>query len=306
MKYFLIPLLLLLVFGSSSAQHLRLSLNLIKGNTYYMTGTSNSAVVQTVNGQENEINLGLSYKIAFKVTDVMDSVYNMEVRYQYLDMKIKAADKTIEMDSKKNDRQDVPSTIIAAMMNKPFIILITKRGKIRSMNNVEKMITGVFDNFPQLDITKKEQIKNQLLQTIGGNNFKGNLEMETAIFPENAVAKNDKWTVHTKLESTGKINVHTVYQLIDTKGGICQIHGQGAMATDKNSKPSQINGLPVKYSISGTSVSDIKGDKTTGWVKEFRLKQVMKGNVQILDNPKVPGGVSFPMTVNTEIVTTDK
>jgi hypoxanthine phosphoribosyltransferase len=306
MKYFLNLLLLLVLLVPCEAQHLKLSLNLKKGSTYYMTGNSNSEILQTINGQENKVNVGLVYRIAFKVTDVIDSGYSMEVRYQMLKMKIKAANNTVEMDSKKNDKTDIPSTVIAAMMNKPFMIVISKSGKIRSIKNVEKMISSAFDDFPQVDAAKKEQIKNQLLQSFGGNAFKGNLEMETAVFPEVQVAKNDKWSVDTKLQSTFKMNVHTVYQLTGIGADGYHIHGNGTLVTDKNSKPGQINGLPMKYNITGTSTTDVKTDKITGWVSEVKLKQVMKGNIEILDNPKVLGGMNIPMVYNADVITTDK
>ncbi len=109
-----------------------------------------------------------------------------------MDMKIKMATQTVEMDSRKHDSQDVPSSIVAAMMNKPFTVIITKSGKIRSVNNVEKIILGVLDNFPLADAVKKEQVKNQFLQSFGSNAFKGNLEMETAIFPETLIRKQFK------------------------------------------------------------------------------------------------------------------
>ena len=48
------------------------------------------------------------------------------------------ADTVIDMDSKKNSILDVPSSVIAAMMNKPFNILLTKRGKVKSVENARK------------------------------------------------------------------------------------------------------------------------------------------------------------------------
>lgn len=271
-----------------------------------MSGTSNTAILQTINGQENKITTTLSYTIAFKVLALTDSVYKMEVRYQTLDMVVKVGGKAIEMDSKKNDKTDIPSSIIAAMMNKPFTILLTKSGRVRAIDNVEKMIIGVFDSFPQIDPVKKEQIESQFLQSFGGNAFKGNLEMQTAIYPATAVAKNDKWAVNTKLESTVKANIHTAYQLTDIKSGYYQIHGEGTMISEKSLKPTQINGMPVQYDLSGKSTVDIKADKTTGWISEAKLKQVMKGNIEILDNPKVPGGTKIPMVINTDVTTIHK
>lgn len=306
MKYLITFILSFSGLLPCNAQHLKLCLNLTRGNTYYISGTSNTAIVQTINGQENKITSELTYKIAFKVLAITDSVYKMEVRYQTLDMLINVGGKVIEMDSKKNDKTDIPSGITAAMMNKPFTILLTKSGRVKAIDNVEKMIFGVFYSFPQIDPVKKEQIKDQFLQSFGGNAFKGNLEMETAIFPETTVVKNKKWIVNTKLESMVKANIRTVYSLSGIKNGYYQIHGEGKMVTEKGSKPIQINGMPVLYDLSGISTVDIKTDKTTGWVIESKLKQKMKGNIEILDNSKVPGGAKVPMTINTDVTTIDK
>ncbi len=144
------------------------------------------------------------------------------------------------------------------------------------------------------------------MQSFGPNAFKGSIETSTAIYPATPVAKNDKWTVNTKLESPAKATVHMVYQLTDVLTDNYQIHGEGTMITDKDAKPMQINGLLISYNLNGTTVSDIKADKTTGWVTEVKLKQTMKGEMKIPDGPSVPGGMTIPMTFNTDILTTDK
>ena len=211
-----------------------------------------------------------------------------------------------EMDSKKTDVKDIPSNIVAAMMNKPFNISITKSGKIISAENVERMITGVFNSFTQVDSVKREQIKNQFLQSFGAKAFKGNLEIATAIFPDEYVRKNRKWVHNSKLESTIIANLQTSYKILDITDDSYLIHGDGIILTDNNADATSINGLPVKYHLTGTMVSDIKADKITGWITELKVKQMMKGDFEIQDNPKVPGGETIPITISNEQVTTDK
>jgi len=305
MKYILNLLLLVVVLTPSQAQKFKPALHLTKGDTYYLVSTGTSAIAQSFNGQENKVNITLSFRMAFKVTDVMDSVYKMEVRYQSLEMKIQMADTTIDMDSKKNSILDVPSSVIGAMMNKPFNIILSKSGKVRSVENIEKMINNVFDGFPQIDTAKKGQIKKQFMQSFGANTFKGILETGTAIFPETAVAKNDNWNVNTSVEAPAKANLQTTYQLIDVTGDFYQIHGDGTLVSDKDAKSAEINGLPVKYNLNGTILTDIKINKRTGWISEVNVKQLISGNVEISDSPKVPGGMTIPMTFNTVVTTTD-
>ncbi len=306
MKHFLNLLVLFAAVNYCQAQKVRPALNLTRGNTYYMISSATSAMVQSLNGQENKINLTIAASMAFKVLDKADTVYKMEVSYQWLNMKIQMADNTIDIDSKKTDPNDIPSSIIAAMVNKPFNISLTKTGKVLAVENIEKMISGIFDGFPQIDTAKKQQIKTQFMQSFGPAAFKGSIETATAIFPNGPVAKNDRWTVNTKLESPAKATVRMSYQLTDILNDLYQIHGEGTMATDKDAKPMQINGLSISYNLTGTTIADIKADKATGWLKEVKLKQAMKGDMQIPDGPTVPGGMTIPMTFATDVLTSDK
>ena len=304
MKYILNLLLLLVVLTPCQAQKYKPALHLTRGETYYLASTGTSAIVQSMSGHENKVNITLSFNMAFKVTDVMDSVYKMEVRYQSLAMTIRMADTTIDMDSKKNSILDVPSSLIAAMMDKPFNILLTRSGKVKSVENIEKMINSVVDGFPQIDTAKKRQIKRQFTESFGANSFKVILETGTAVFPDAAVAKNDKWTVNTSVEAPAKANLQTIYQLVDVTDDFYQVHGDGTLVSDQDAKPAEVNGLPMKYDLSGTVLTDIKVNKRTGWISEANVKQLMSGNVVISDSPKMPGGLTIPMTFNTVVSTT--
>ena len=304
MKYLLTPTLLVACFTTCLAQKVKLVLNLTKGNTYYMISNVNSVIVQTVNGNENAINLDFNFKMAFKVNSVADTVYNMEVSYQTLDMKIKTGGTMIEMDSKKVDAKDVSSNIVSAMMNKPFNITMTKHGKIIAVSNAENMISAVFNSFPQIDTAKKAQLKAQFMQQFGAKAIKGNLEIGTAIYPENKVSVNDKWVVNTKLESTMTALLKTTYELIAVTDTGYHISGNGVMATDANAAASVIAGMAMKYNLTGTLISDITVDKVTGWVTSLKLNEIMKGEIDIQDNPKIPGGLTMPITITSNQVTT--
>lgn len=305
MKHFIYTLLFCAAISYCSAQKFKPALNLANGATYFLNSTVNSAITQTVAGQETKINLGLAFSMAFKVTSTADSVYSMEVSYHSLSMTMDMAGNTVTMDSKKNDPQDLPSTMIAVMMNKPFNIEMTKSGRVKSVTNLDK-IFATFDTFTQVDAARREQVKTMLMQSFGPNAFKGSIEVGTAIFPAAPVAKDGKWVVNTSLESPVKAAVSVNYQLVDVAAGLYIIHGDGTITSDKNAAPTDINGMPIKYNLNGSMVSDIRVDKATGWISEVKLKQIMMGDMQILDNPKVPGGMTVPLSFNTDAVTTSK
>jgi hypothetical protein len=291
---------------SVSAQKVKPLLHLVIGQTYYLESTGTSSTLQNVNGSQKKVNIGLSYKMAFKITAVEDTIYQMEARYQSLDMKIKLPDTSMDINSEKTGKLDTPSAIVAKMMNKPFNISLSNTGRVTSVNNMDNIIAGAFDEFPQMDASKKEQVKNQFLRSFGETAFKGCLETGLAIFPHYPVAKNDKWTVNSHIFSPAPAGVHIVYQLIDVGVDFYRVHGEGTLTSDTTAKTGGANDQPVKYEMEGSTQVDIKIDKKTGWISEVKLKQLMAGNVDLPKRPETPAGLKLPMLFNTEITTTGK
>lgn len=303
MKHVLYSLLLMGVISHCYSQKFKPALNLVKGNTYYLTSNASSTIIQTVSGQQSTVNLSFSFNMAFKVLNLTDSVYNMEVSYNWLIMKMDLAENSIDLDSKKNDPQDLPSTMLAAMMNKPFNLEMTRTGRIKSVTNIEKMINSALQNIPGADSVKKAQFIAQFMQSFGPNAFKGSVEMGTAIFPATPVAKGESWTVNTKLMSPTQTTVSVNYQLADVIANTCFIHGDGTLITDAGATPVSINNITVKYNLKGSVISDIRIDKTTGWINSSKLKQVMMGDMQFADSPSLPGGMTVPISFNTDVTT---
>ena len=302
MKFLISLFLLLITTVACQGQKLKLVLHLTKGNTYNMITTTTSAIKQTINGQVNNIDISISGTTSFKVLNADDSLYYMEVTYKSLNMKMQLPNGPVSFDSQKKDPSDLMSSILGGLIDKPFTATFTKSGKIHSVENVESMISSVLDGFPQLQGAQKDQLKAKFIQSFGGGAIKGSMEMSTAVFPEIAVAKNDKWTIHTMLQSTMKANVTTVYQLTDVTPASYVIHGEGAIVTITD----PVEGMPMKYDMKGTMVSDVKADKVTGWITESKIKQNISGTVSIKDNPDTPGGITFPMSMIGETIITDK
>ena len=306
MKYLFSLLFIASISLSVQAQKIKLALHLVKGNTYNMVTHTTSAIKQTINGQENNIEITITGSTSFKVLNTDDSLYYMEVNYKNLALKMQLPNGPVNYDSQKKDPNDFMSGILAGLVNKPFTATFTKSGRVKSVENVENMISSVLDSFPQVQGPQKEQIKAQFLQSFGAKAIKGSIELATAVFPETPVSKNDKWTINTFLESAMTARISTVYQLTDVSPTSYVIHGEGKLATDAAANFKQVSNMPMKYNMTGTMTADIKADKTTGWISESKSKQVISGTVDIKDNPKVPGGASFPMSVVNESVTTDK
>jgi len=283
-----------------------LGLNLTKGEVYFQKMISNASVIQTVNGQEMKMNMILNGKMSYKVIDIQDSIYQMEVRYESLSMKMSLPSGVMEFNSEKNDEKDIFSSILGVIKNKPFLIKMTKTGKIKEVKNINLLFSNMFEKFPQLTDMQKQQIQNQLIQAYGEQSFKGNLEMCSAIFSDSPVSKGDKWEIKTKLETGMDANMVSTYELKEINNSSYLISGASKIETAKKDPDIQSNGMPLNYNLSGTMSTEIKINRKSGWVIESKISQTIKGTAEIKSNPQMPGGMVIPMTMNNEMTITEK
>jgi hypothetical protein len=305
MKKILLAAAMLIASVAGYAQKVKPALKLVKGNTYYLVTSAHSVIKQTINGQLNNIDMTIDGKMSFKVLNADDSLYYMEVNYTKVGMKMVLATGTVAFDSDNKDTTNIMARIMSGITNKPFTASITKSGRIRSVENAENMISAMIDGIKGVPQAQKDQLKTQLTQSFGSSALKSNLQMSMAVLPETAIAKNDKWTIGTKLEGAMTAQISSVYQLIDVTPQSYVIHGSSTITTDNTAGYKTISNMPMKYNMKGIMASDIMVDKATGWISSSKMKQHIDGTVEIKDSPQVPGGLTFPMTVTSETSTSD-
>lgn len=306
MRKILNLVLALTLILSCQAQAVKPELNLTKGEIYTQKLTSDMTITQTVNGQQVNTTMSISGLTTYKVIDIQNSVYELEVRYESLTMKMNLPNGLMEFNSEKNDVNDIFSTLLGTMKSKPFLIKMTKTGKINEVKNIENLFSGMFDKFPKLTDMQKQQIQSQLMQAYGEKAFKGNLEMCTAIFPDSAVSKGDKWVIKNRLEAGMAANMESTYELTELNDSYYRFSGVSKIATVDKDAYIQSNGMPLRYDISGTMFSEIKINRKNGWVTESKISQTIKGTAHIKDSPQMPGGMTIPMTISNEMTITGK
>lgn len=297
---------LLILCIASRAQYVTLTLNLVKGETYYHAVTANASIIQTVNGVQNTIATTVTGKIAYKVIDTRDSLYDIELRYENLSMKMQMPGGTMDASSEKPAPADPISEILAAVKNQRIIVIMTKTGKLKSISGVDDMFNHIIDNYTGLTPDKKQQIKGMLQQSFGDKAIKGNFEMGTAIFPAVPVKKNALWTIDTQLETATPANVHAVYELRDITETHYFIHCNARIDYPSNNAYVETNGMQLKYKLSGFMSTDMVVNRATGWLKESKISQKISGETQIKESEKIPGGMMIPMTMSSDITITDR
>ena len=305
MKKIINLILAAIIFASCHAQQTELGLNLELGKEYRQLTDSKATIIQDINGQKMDMVMTIVGSMSYLVKNVIEGDYEMEVKYESLSMSMQLPQGTMEFSSEKNDEQDIFSTILAEMKNKPFQIKMTKSGKIKEVRDIELLFESAFGKFSQIPENQMAQIKTQWMKSYGEEAFKGNIEMVTAIYPDKPVNKGDSWVIKTKLESGMSADLTATYSYAENNSDYYLIVGDSKIATIDKDAYVESNGMPMKYDLTGNMSSEIKVDKVSGWIIEAKIKQDIQGDVYIKGNPQMPEGMKIPMVMKNDMTYTD-
>jgi FKBP-type peptidyl-prolyl cis-trans isomerase 2 len=297
--------IVLLCPSFSFAQNIVLKMNLENGKTYNQSTTTVLTITQDVMGQPVEIEMTIIGEMSFLVQGVSDDVYDMELQYERLKMEMKMPQMNMAFDTDTPDEQDMMSRLMTSLKNKPFNIKMNSRGKILEVSNSENLYSGMMEQMDGMDEMQKIQLKTQMEDSFGPETLKGNIEMATAMFPEQPVDIGDSWAVETKLESSMSMILKSDYQLLESTKEFNKVKGEGVMSTDDQQGFVETNGMLMKYNMKGTMSSDITLDAKSGWPVEARISQHLAGENEMKVTRDAPDTMKIPMEMNSTIVMTD-
>lgn len=296
MKKIFLTAFILLFVGPVSAQKNTLGFNFTKNQVFTQTMTADINIDQSFAGQTMKINMKMVSKNTFKVLEVHDTDYLVNVTYENLSLKMNmpGMPATGEVDA-------VMKKMTNAINGKSFSMNMSKKGKIVKIHNMENLFSGLFDSIPEMPEAQKEQMKKQMEDAYGKNNFIANFESYSAIFPSHAVAKGDKWTNKNKMETSFSMLTETEYTLKDVTAKYYLISYNMKMKMDKTDSLKMTNGLPMVFNMDGTGTGELKIDRATGWIISGTLLQKMSGENEVKDCAQVPGGMKIPMVMENKM-----
>lgn len=289
-----------LIFTTVSfAQKQKIELRLVKGQTYNQRLASDMTMIQQVQGQQLNIKIGIKALMSYKVLDQLDTVYLVACKYESLSMKMEMPNHTMSFDSENPRESDLLSKMMAGMKKNTFTMKMSKTGKIVEVKGIEKLFDGLTES-TTLPAAQLAQMKTQLSQSYGEEAFKANMEMSMALYPKIAVSVGDKWITKGKLKSGMTADIETTYTLKDVTSDYYIITGISKISTtgkDVNDN----NGMKMIYHMAGDMTSDIKINKTTGWMANAIILQHIKGHTELQPTAQLPDGMSMPMDMSNKM-----
>jgi hypothetical protein len=294
-------LLLVGISVSCFAQKALLRLNLSKDSTYNMSYNVSMTIEQNIQGHKQVVSSIIKCKISHKVVSIKDTIYEFDVRYQSLAMNIVIGDKTImDVNSDDKDKQDIFSKLMSGILNKPITVLISNSGKVLDIKHSENLYSGIFDSLPQVTEEQKAKFLKQMEDSFGDKALKTNFQDAFTMYSAKPIGVNDKWVATNTLNSMILATIKTNYTMLQPTDKDFVIHGDATIQKmGEETGYKEINGIPLKMeNIAGVSSADYKIDKKTGWIDYGKVSKDVKADMDVKDNPKLPGGAIIPMSVN--------
>lgn len=301
MKKLYFSFALLLFFTATWAQKTELKLNLNVAETYLQKTQSTMAIAQNIQGMEMDIDMNLTGELSYLVKNFEDGVYDMEVQYKSMEMNM-VMPQGNEMRIKSGDESNPMSKLFTNFCNVPFSLKMTQYGRIQDISGFDKIYEKVFADFPGMSSEQLAQMKEQVSGTFGEESLRSNMEMTIAIYPNQEVEEGDTWVVESEMTSVMNMMVNSNYTYLGSDEAHHKITGDATLSSSPNAF--EMNGMSVKSDLNGSIKSDILVDKTTGWIYEAKISQVIEGVTIMEGNPQMPEGMRIPMKIKSEMTFT--
>ncbi|TFF40714.1 DUF6263 family protein [Mucilaginibacter psychrotolerans] len=293
-----LTLLMLFISINSYAQTARLELNLKKDSTYNITINADMDIDQLINGLHQIVKTTISGTTAHKVIAIKDTLYEMEVIYKKLGMHMEFGGKVIEFSSDLKS-EDLISKFVRSMINKPFGIVMSRRGKIVEVKNIDSLFAGVIKDFPPISDAQVAQVIAQMKQSFGEKSIKGNLQETFVIFPKVPLAVKGNWTTVNATEAAAiSLTTKTTYTLNAIADKYYDVSGTAVITSDKVPAFKKSGVYLIRLmQPSGRYTARMKIDKTTGWVTESQITKDISATAQIKKTEAGPIELSYPMKI---------
>lgn len=305
MKKLFFALMAIAITVNCVAEKNVLELNLVKNKIYTQDSKTNMNMNMNMMGQEFKILMSVGGHMSFKVKDIIDNVYDLEVCYDSIYAKMNIMDRNMEFSSERmSDANDMMSKMMSTMKNKKFGMKMSKKGKIVELSDMDSIFSD-FLRMSSITDEQRTQLKAQIEQSFGEESLKSSMSQMCSVFPDGPVEIGDKWTIPGQIVSTLKMSTSNVYELKEVAKDYYLLASESQILNDSTATMNMnMQGAKIKLDMNGKISSEIKLDKTTGWIIESKGIQnvVAKGKLEGGTNNQTPEGMTIDIKMTGDFL----
>jgi hypothetical protein len=302
-----LTLLLLFIGINSYAQTAKLELNLQKDSTYNLNLNANFDVDQIGNGVHHTAKSTITGRITHKVIAIIDTLYQLEVRYKQLGMRVDGAGTVIEFNS-DSKTGNIMSSLLGSIIDKPFLIEMSKTGRIVSVKNIDSLFINMASEFPDISEEQKNQMIAQMKQSFGEKSIRSNFQDAFVIFPKSPLALKGTWVTTNIMEASPiSIKIKTTYTLNAITDKFYEVTGLATVSPDKTGTFRKSGDYYIRFlNANGKYTAKIKIDKVTGWVIDSYVTKNIDATSEMKKSATGPVLLSAPVNFSVKMTNTNQ
>lgn len=251
--------------------------NLKKGQTYPFTIATSSTNTQSDGKQSMTMTQESTTGLEYKVTEVKDSTFVMDVTYKRFAEKMSDGKESISVDTDKAQptEEDLKMRwkFQKAIVGNTFTMEVDKHGKVQNISNLWKVRDKVKNSIKEG--MKEEEVKaldEFLKAALSDEAMQQMFEESVAYYPKKAVKPGDAWE---RNEAQGKNSSNVTYTFDGVEGDIAtiKITGKSKGNDSQSQKDPQGNKMTIFMSLDGTVNGTVQIDKNSGWIKTATMNK---------------------------------
>ncbi len=268
------------VFAQQESHLLRYSFS--KGEKFLMKSTSSMDMNQSFQGQEMKMAMEMKQGVKAEVNEVTpEGVADVTLAFDSVYIKMSSPQMSFEYDSANKDPEMLQQPVVKlfdAMLGNPLTMKIDSKGKVHSITGMDAIIQKAVDSMEDLEPEMKQSMSEMMDKNFGGN-IDQMMSTTFLTFPEQKVKIGDTWSDTQQINiSISEVDFDVDHKLVDLKDNIAVIESSVTI-TPGQKETTEVMGMQMEASFSGTVNSTQKIDLKTGLVVDGLQKQDMKGQI---------------------------
>ncbi len=268
------------------------------GDAYTWTQLTKQTIKQSIMGMEQNAETEYAGEITFKVVALTATGAKLEATFIKLKNGSKSAAGEMVMDS-EGAEDNMQNKLFKSLMNKPFYILMSKRGVIERVEEIENLWTDL--GSLGLDEAAAQSMKQSMDQVLGKDALKGSFEQAFIAYPDKKVKQGETWSSTTNAPMSFPIQTENTWNLASLSGATAKINADGIFTTtDKEKTMNLPGGMKAKTDLSGKQLMKSNVDVKTGWPTTLDVISELKGTMTLLAGGMIPEDMTIPMEILSE------
>ncbi len=287
---------ILSIFCLAKTQSQGLSLHLKNEENLSQSVLNVEHLIVTANGETDSVVTKTSYRLMFKVVESRGEDYLLESCFKQMLLVNVTSEGTYEYKPEKASAYDLLSSIMAKIIDQPFSVRLSKRGKVIEIKELELVIRNAIMNLPE---NMTSQFEEMFTRWYGSVVLSRNLEIMTLPLPLKTDHDSNNWTLSQHLTFIPNEEINVMYKITDFDADTYHIEGTGTMDKEKHKFGSADSGAKAMSKASFSLSASY--NKANGWFINGEVIEHVDGKLKISEIDEINGWIPFEMITKTTI-----